>query len=182
VLNLAQNCFSRTSSIVSIVLLPLCRSSSILEAPVSRVGALTPAGLLFPIPPISHPYSRTPPERLRIRPPQICGPGVFAIGFIIGMTSALRPATRPEQRVVPSPGPFASDGSGRSPLRRGFCSTPNFFTTRAPCRSVIGRARPAFAGGAEDSEGQPGRGPGIDAGTRPPKRGFGFNAARAWRW
>ncbi len=29
------------------------------------------------------------------------------------MTSALRPATRPEQRVVPSPGPFASDGSGR---------------------------------------------------------------------
>ena len=45
------------------MLLPLCRSSSILEAPVSRVGALTPAGLLFPIPPISLHHSRALPER-----------------------------------------------------------------------------------------------------------------------
>src|SRR5262249_9791189 len=40
-----------------------------------RAGVLTPTGLLFPIPPISHHHSPALPERnLFLRPSQTCGP------------------------------------------------------------------------------------------------------------
>jgi hypothetical protein len=44
-------------------------------APLFQYSSPAPAGLLFPIPPISHRHSRALAERnLRLRPSQTCGP------------------------------------------------------------------------------------------------------------